>query len=113
MKDIVIALIVVLFLTTIAYAWQPIYPKPDDFNGNSIKDNFNNIAYYQKTINNGAAAATYTDIACNANSCIVATLNSNIANYVTKVVPTENQAIVYLNGAAADTASVSILVITK
>jgi len=113
MKDIVIALIVVLFLTTIAYAWQPIYPKPDDFNGMSIRDNFNNIAYYQKTFNKSATSMTYTDIACNANSCIVATLNSNIANYVTKVVPTENQAIVYLDGAAADTASVSILVITK
>lgn len=113
MKDIVIAVFVVLSLFTIAHAWQPIYPAPGDYNGNSIKDNFNNIAYYQKTINNGAASATYTDIACNANSCVVATLNTNIAQYVTSVVPTENQAIVYLSGAAADTASVSIMVITK
>ncbi len=113
MKDVLIVFIVVLSLTTIAYAWQPIYPKPDDFNGMSIRDNFNNIAYYQKTFNKSATSMIYTDIACDANSCIVATLNSNIANYVTKIVPTENQAIVYLDGAAADTASVSILVITK
>ena len=113
MKNIFIALFVVLFLFTWVHAWQPIYPKPDDFNGMSIRDNFNNIAYYQKTFNKSATSMTYTNIACNANSCIVATLNSNIANYITKIVPTENQAIVYLDGAAADTASVSILVITK
>lgn len=113
MRDTLIALFVVLFLFTWAHAWQPIYPTVGDYNMQNIKYNFDNIAYYQKTINNGAASATYTDIACDTNSCVVATLNTNIAQYVTSVVPTENQAVVYLSGAAADTASVSILVITK
>lgn len=113
MKDVLIALFVVAFLFTWAHAYQPLYPDANDYNGLNNRANWNNIAYYQKTINNGAASATYTDIACDANSCIVATLNTNIAQYVTSVVPTENQAIVYLSGAAADTVSVSIMVITK
>ena len=113
MKDILIALFVVAFLFTWAHAYQPLYPDANDYNGLNNRANWDNVAYYQKEITNGATSMTYTDIACDTNSCIVATLNSNIANYVTKVVPTENQAIVYLDGAAADTASVSILVITK
>ena len=113
MKDVLIALFVVAFLFTWAHAYQPLYPDANDYNGLNNRANWNNIAYYQKTINNGASSATYTDIACDTNSCVVATLNTNIAQYVTSVVPTENQAIVYLSGAAADTASVSILVITK
>lgn len=113
MKNIVILACAALFLCTWAHAYQPLYPDANDYNGRNNRANWNNIAYYQKTIASGAASATFTDITCDANSCIVAVLNTNIAQYVKSVVPTENQAIVYLDGAAASDAQVSILVITK
>ena len=113
MKDILIALFVVLFLTTWAWAWQPIYPAAGDYNMNNINYNFNNIQAYKKTINAGASSATFTDIACDANSYVVATINTNVANYIQSVVPTESQIVIYLNGAAAATAEVSVIVITK
>lgn len=113
MKNIILALLLVAFLYSWTYAYQPLYPDARDLNGLNNRDNWNNIAYYQKTIASGAASATFTDIACDANSCVVATLNTNIAQYVKSAVPTTNQVIVYLDGAAASDAQVSILVITK
>jgi hypothetical protein len=113
MKDILIALIVVAFLFTWAWAWQPIYPAAGDYNMNNINYNFNNIQAYKKTINAGASSATFTDVACDANSYVVATINTNVANYIQSVVPTEGQIVIYLNGAAAATVEVSVIVITK
>lgn len=112
--DILLIISIAIFVTFgFAYAFQPLFPDSTDLNGLNTRSNFGNIVAYQKTIASGATSATFTDIACDANSCIVAVLNTNIAQYVKSVVPTENQAIVYLDGAAASDAQVSILVITK
>lgn len=113
MKDLFIALFVILSLYTIAHAWQPQYPPATDYDRLNIRDNFNNIQAYKKTINAGASSATFTDVACDANSYVVATINTNVANYIQSVVPTESQIVIYLNGAAAATVEVSVIVITK
>ena len=113
MKDVLIAFIVLAFLVTWAHAYQPLYPDSTDYNGLNNRANWNNIQAYKKTINAGASSATFTDVACDANSYVVATINTNVANYIQSVVPTESQIVIYLNGAAAATAEVSVIVITK
>lgn len=113
MRDVLIALFVVAFLFTWAHAYQPLYPDANDYNGLNNRANWNNIQAYKKSIDAGASSATFTDVACDANSYVVATINTNVANYIQSVVPTESQIVIYLNGAAAATAEVSVIVITK
>lgn len=112
-RPVIVALISILLLATVAFAWQPQYPPATDYDRLNIRDNFNNIQAYKKTINTGASSATFTDVACDANSYVVATINTNVANYIQSVVPTESQIVICLNGAAAATAEVSVIVITK
>ncbi len=113
MKDIVIALFVVLSLFTIAHAWQPIYPKPDDFNGMSIRDNFNNIAYTREVLLAGATSYDITPIATETTSTVTATMNTNLPEYIKAVEVGEGSIKVFFSGALSATAEVSVIVITK
>lgn len=113
MKDLLIAVLLVVFLFTWAHAYQPIYPDAKDYNGLNNRSNWQNISYYQKTISAGVSTGTFTDIACDANSCVVATINSAVAQYVVSAVPSESQVVVTLSGVPAADVQVSILVISK
>ena len=113
MRDVFIAFIVVLFLFTWAYAWQPIYPNIGDYNMNNIKYNFDNIAYTREVLLAGATSYDIYPIATEATSTVTATMNTNLPEYIKAVEVGEGSIEVFFSGALSATAEVSIVVITK
>jgi len=113
MRRIAIAILLLLAITSNAYAWLPVLPsaKPDNFS--RIERNFRNIVYKKATINTGATSVVVTSIPCDSDSYVVATNNTSSTNYVTRVQLGINTCEVFLDAAASATLSVSIIAIIK
>lgn len=112
-RPVIVAFISILLLTTVAFAWQPIYPPSGDYNMQNIKYNFDNIAYTREVLLAGATSYDIYPIATEATSTVTATMNTNLPEYITAVEVGEGSIEVFFSGALSATAEVSVMVITK
>lgn len=111
-KLLTIALIILLLHSVQVFAFQPIFPPPNDYNMKNIKSNFDNILTYRRTISSGSNVGIFTDVSCDVTSVVIATLNTQTGQYIVSAVPTASNTItVYLNDVASTDLTISLFTI--
>lgn len=111
-KNIIILVIMLMFLVKYVWAFENITPEAKEYNVRNISQNFKTIKYKRVQIPTGSTNYIF-DLGTTTTSVIVGTLNSNVSNYVTKIIPGINTCEVYLNAAASETLEISLIGIIK
>lgn len=101
-----------IFIIQIAYAFENITPEVKEYNVRNIAQNFSYIKYKRVQIPTGSTNYIF-NLGTTTSSVIIGTLNSNVSNYVTKIIPGLNTCEVYLNSAASETLEISLIGIIR
>jgi len=111
-KNIIILAIILIFLVKYVWAFEIITPEIKQYNVRNIATNFTYIKYKRVEIPTGTTNKIF-DLGTTTSSVIIGTVNSNVTNYVTKIIPGINTCEVYLDSAASATLEVSLIGIIR
>jgi len=112
MKKMFTFLFIFYIFISSAFAFENITPEVKEYNIRNISKNFEIIKYKRVQIPTGSTNYIF-DLGTTTSSVIIGTVNSNVTNYVTKIIPGINTCEVYLDSAASATLEVSLIGIIR